>query len=118
MGGEEDDSTVPIQIQMTILNATGAVVFSLASGVGWSAASGAVLLAPGQYTVVFTGPATGITQPLTFTVRLASLADPVGPQLVDPTDVPLYQSPTNPSQFLYPVGVLTSSLFLWYPAIY
>jgi hypothetical protein len=123
VGGEDEDSTATIQ--MTVADATGAVVFSLSAGVGQSAASGTVLLAPGQYTVQYTvqfpapatGPAPGITQPLNFVVRLASLADPVGPKVIDPTDVPLYQDPTDPTQFLYPVGVLTSSVFYWFPAL-
>jgi hypothetical protein len=115
--GEEDDGT-PAAVQMTIRDATGATVFSLASGLGWQAASGIVLLAPGQYSVQFTGPTTGVTQTLSFALRLASLSDPVGPRLIDPADTPLYQSPTDPNLFIYPVGIQTTNIFLWFPAIY
>jgi hypothetical protein len=120
-GDGEDDgvvSTSPPSIQMTLRDSTGAIVFSLTTGPGHWGASAAVLLAPGQYSVSFTGPATGITQPLNFTVRLAPLSDPIGPQIYDPTSAPLYQSPTNPREFLYPVGVVTENFFLWFPAIF
>jgi hypothetical protein len=121
--GEDDSSTAPTTppppptVQMAILNATGAVVLSLAATPGQTT-SAAILLAPGQYAVNFTGPATGITVPLNFTVHLAALSDPVGPQVYDTTSEPLYVSPTNPYQFLYPVGIVTQSFYLWIPVIY
>jgi hypothetical protein len=93
------------------------VVFSLAATPGQSI-SAAILLAPGQYSVVFSGPASGITQPLNFAVHLASLADSIGPLLVDTTSAPLYQSPTDPRLFVYPTGVITNSFYLWLPTVF
>jgi hypothetical protein len=105
-------------VQMTILDATGQTVFSLSANSKHSTASAAVLLLPGQYTVIFTGSATVLTGPINFTVSLVPLSDPIGPQLSDPTSVPLYQDPVNPSQFLYPTGVVTPSFYCWIPTIF
>jgi hypothetical protein len=120
-GDGEDDGVVttpPPSVQMTILDSTGATVFSLSSGPGHSAAGATVLLAPGQYSIAFSGPATGITQPLDFRVRLAALSDPIGPQVYDSTNVPLYQYPVNPLLFLYPTGTITQNYYLWIPTIF
>jgi hypothetical protein len=118
----EDDNTVagaPIPaVDMTILDSTGQVVWSLSAVTGDSATTSVVLLGPGQYSVRFTGPATGITQPLNYTVRVASVSDGVGPMLVDPTNTPLYQSPTDPNQFIYPVGTITNSIYLWVASVF
>jgi hypothetical protein len=118
LAAEEDDDGTLEAVQMTIRDATGATVFSLTSGFGRQAASGIVLLAPGQYSVQFTGPTTGVTQTLTYALRLASMSDPVGPRLIDPADTPLYQSLTDPNLFIYPVGIQTTNIFLWFPALY
>ena len=107
-----------VTVQMTILDATGQTVLSLSANSRRSTASAAVLLLPGQYTVLFTGSATELTGPINFTVSLVPLSDPIDPQLSDMTSVPLYQDPVNPSQFLYPTGMVTQSFYYWVPTIF
>ena len=97
LSADAADSTTSATVQMTITNATGQTVFTLAAASGQSF-SGNVILVPGAYTVVFTASA-GSGQPLpSVTYRLLGerLTDPDGPESTDPTQDPGGSSNTDP----------------------
>src|SRR5262249_9308561 len=73
-----------------------------------------LFLAPGGYTIQIKAlfdPAN--PGPITFRLRGDALSDPIGPALGDPTLTPLYTSPTAPSVFVYPAGVVLPDPFVF-----
>src|SRR5262249_47054956 len=81
-------------VQMTITDKNGKVVYPLVAPAGQTVTGLPVLLAPGAYTVSYTlvtpGAAPGS---LTFQLRGASITDPIGPVVTDPTYAPMYTDP-------------------------
>jgi hypothetical protein len=114
-------------VQMTITDASGAVVFSLTALAGQTVSGPGLLLPPGAYKIVFSAvPAAGAPWvPLTYQLSGASLTDPIGPILNNPTLTPMYTAPsgspstTSTGQTLYyfPNGVTTTDPFLWVPLV-
>lgn len=106
-------------VRMTITNAAGAVVYQLLASAGETVSGVGVLLPPGEYRVTFTAVAgAGGAGPASFSLRGATLSDPVGPVAGDPTLAPQYKAPAPgptpaPPQYLYPTGTLTTDPFLW-----
>jgi hypothetical protein len=101
-------------VEMTIIDQNGNVVFDMTATAGATVTSNAVLLTPGQYTVVFKAAAgTTLTAPLAFQLHGAVLSDPIGPVPTDPTMQPIYQDPGNPGYYKYPNGTVTKHPFLW-----
>jgi hypothetical protein len=101
-------------VQMTIKDASGNVVYSLAADAGDSVSSNALLLTPGAYTLTFAAlaPPGGTVPALSYSLTGESISDPIGAVVNDPTLQPIYTSPTTPGGFLYPNDVATMSPFL------
>lgn len=98
------------QVVVEMRDARGNVVLSLAAGVGETNTAPAVFLAPGAYTVTVRRVGRGS---LAYVLRGASLSDPIGPALTDPTLAPQYRVPNDPTAFLYPGNVLLLDPFFW-----
>jgi hypothetical protein len=103
-------------VQMTVLDSTGATVLTLSAAAGQTASGTPALLAPGHYTVRFEA-----TDPLgaagtSFRLRGATVSDPVGPVLVNPSSTPQYLAPNPPSPtqiYLYPGGFYSATPYFW-----
>lgn len=101
-------------VEMTILDQNGNVVYDLTAAAGATVTSAAVMLTPGQYTVLFrAAPGTTLSSPLAFQLGGAVLRDPIGPVPKDPTMQPIYPDPGNPGYYQYPNGTITKNPFLW-----
>lgn len=87
-------------VTMTIANSSGNLVFNLTAIDGQVISGDSLLLAPGQYTVTFTG--NGVTAPLNYGLSGAVLSDPLGPEVIDPTLYPTYTNPSTPGVYYYP----------------
>src|SRR5262249_40680071 len=100
-------------VQMTIADAYGNIVFTLAALSGQTVTGLPVLLSPGAYTVRFSvltpGGAPGS---LTFQLRGTSITDPIGPVITNPTYPPMYTNPGSPFIYYYPDGTISLSAFL------
>jgi hypothetical protein len=81
---------------------------------GQTATGSPVLLAPGAYTVGFSilTPA-GAPGALSFQLHGASITDPIGPVITDPTYSPMYTNPGAPLTYSYPNGVFSGIPFLF-----
>jgi hypothetical protein len=117
-GGEGDGSgganQGPGQVQMTITDATGNVVFSLIANAGDTVGGTALFLAPGQYTITFTAIASA-GSPLTYELYGTTLSDPIGPVLNDPTLKPMYVNPADPTSYYYPNNAVSKVAYLLAP---
>jgi hypothetical protein len=104
-------------VQMTITDQYGNVVYSLTADAGDTVSGNTLLLTPGAYTLSFTvlGPS-GVPVPtLAYSLMGESISDPIGAVIDDPTQTPIYTSPTGPGGFQYPNGTQTSSPYLIVP---
>jgi Matrixin len=101
-------------VQMTITDSSGNIVYSLSADVNDTVSSNALFLKPGAYTLSFTAlaPAGGPIPAMSYNLSGESLSDPIGAVLNDPTQTPVYTSPTLPGVFLYPDGTKTTNPFL------
>jgi hypothetical protein len=101
-------------VQMTITDQSGNVVYSLSAGAGDTVSSAALFLTPGAYVLRFTGlaPAGGPVPTLSYSLMGESISDPIGAVINDPTQTPIYTSPTTPGGFLYPTGTQTKNPYL------
>jgi hypothetical protein len=106
-------------VEMTITDAHGNIVYSLTSKAGDSASGNALYLTPGAYTISFAlvGPSGSAVPTLAYSLMGESISDPIGPVPTDPTQTPVYTSPTTPGVFLYPNGTTTTSPFLIVPVV-
>jgi hypothetical protein len=104
-------------VQMTIKDQNGNVVYSLTAAAGETVSTSALLLTPGAYTLSFTALALpdGSMPTLAYNLVGESFSDPIGAVVNDPTQTPVYTSPTTPGGFLYPNNVQTNSPFLIVP---
>lgn len=104
-----------VGVAMTIRDRNGAVVTTLTTRVGETASGDSVLLTPGEYSVTFAAisPTGRFPEGLTFQLRGASLTDPIGPAINDPTLAPMYTVPNDPWNYYYPGGVVTVDAFYW-----
>ena len=111
-------ATPAVGVTMTIVNASGSVVFTLTAPAGDEVSGPSVLLTPGAYRVLFNamGPA-GVPAPLlTFQLDGDVISEPMGPTLADPTLTPIYSSPSKLGGYVYPNGI-ASSVPYWIGAI-
>jgi hypothetical protein len=101
-------------LHMTVLDASGNVVYSLTAAAGDTVSGAALFLTPGAYTIRFTalGSAGTSSPPLAYTLLGDAISDPIGTVLSDPTLNPYYQVPGKPGWFYYPTGILTTSPFI------
>jgi hypothetical protein len=107
------DAPAGSAVQMTINDANGNVVFTLTAPAGQTVTGPGVLLVPGAYTVSMTAVVPGGAQvSLAFQLHGASLSDPVGPVITDPTNSPMYTNPGNPLLYYYPDGTISRNPFL------
>jgi hypothetical protein len=101
-------------VQMTIKDSSGNIVYSLSADVNDTVSANSLFLKPGAYTFSFTAlaPAGGPIPAMSYNLSGESLSDPIGAVLNDPTQTPVYTSPTMPGVFLYPDGTKTTNPFL------
>jgi hypothetical protein len=100
-------------VQMTISDAKGNVVFTLAAPSGQTVTGPPALLSPGAYTVRFTLLTSGgVPGTLAFQLRGGSISDPIGPVITDPTNSPMYTNPGDPFTYYYPDGTISLDPFL------
>ncbi len=104
---------------MTITDSSGNVVYSLSADVGDTVSTNALFLKPGAYTLSFRalGAAGGPVPTLSFNLGGESISDPIGAVINDPTQTPIYTSPTTPGLFLYPGAPPTAKPFLIAPVL-
>jgi hypothetical protein len=102
-------------VQMTVTDASGNVLLDLTAPVGNTVPGNGVLLNPGAYAINFTGVSpTGVLPPsLGYHLRAASLSDPIGPVLKNPTVAPTPVWPVNPSQYPNIAQQLLTNPFFW-----
>ena len=101
-------------VTMELRDKDGNVVHTLQAAPGEEVSGGSVFLAPGAYTVTFTGSGgatPGASAPL-YRLRAASIGGPIGPVVDDPTLLPQYQCPHQPDLFCYPDGTETPNPYL------
>lgn len=100
-------------VRMTIYR-DGVAVQTLEAHAG-ETVSASAFLTPGAYTVRFSvvPPAGGGRSSLRFQLAAATLTDPIGPALRDPTLAPMYEIPDQPGLYLYPIGIISGSPFLF-----
>jgi hypothetical protein len=104
-------------VQVTITDANGNVVTSLAAQPGNAVSVSGVLLTAGAYSVHFTlvNPTAAAVK---YRLRIASITDPLGPVVSDPTTTPINNWPI-PSQYLgYLPPQLLNNLFYWLPFVF
>jgi predicted Zn-dependent protease len=101
-------------VRMTIYDSAGTAVFSLTAAAGEAVSGPSLLLAPGAYSVRFQviPPAGGPVGPINFKLAGASLSDPIGPIVDDPTEDPEYTC-GDPAIFCYPGGRVSPDPFFW-----
>jgi hypothetical protein len=106
-------------VQMTIRDKNGNIVYSLTAAAGDTMSSDALLLDPGAYILTFTvlGPPGDPVPTLAYLLLGESISDPIGAVINDPTQVPIYASPTTPGSFLYPNNVPSPIPFMIAPII-
>jgi hypothetical protein len=105
-------------VQMMITDANGHVVFALTAAAGQTVTGPGLLLVPGAYTIAMTAVVPGGTPAsLTYLLRGASLSDPVGPVITNPTNSPMYTNPGNPFLYYYPNGTISQNPFLLVSAV-
>lgn len=127
-------------VDVQVLDPNGNDVFDLAAAAG-GVGSGTAFLVPGAYTVRLTwspsapaappsghrsdddeghhghGSSGNAAVPPSYLLRLASITDPVGPALADPTLQPLYTQPNDPLHYYYPGGTVSSNPYFWLPLL-
>jgi predicted Zn-dependent protease len=102
-------------VRMRIFDSSGNTLFDLTASAGSTETGTGLFLTPGGYTIQFDlitssgGPLGG---PLSFHLYGATIDDPIGPALNDPTLNPTYRCPNDPSMYCYPNGRMTSNPFL------
>jgi hypothetical protein len=106
-------------VQMTITDQAGDVAYSLTARAGDTVSNDALFLTPGAYTIRFTAlaPAGGPIPALSYNLMGESISDPIGAVLNDPTQTPVYNSPTMPGVFLYPNSAPTNSPYMIGPVM-
>ena len=102
-------------VWMTVLDRAGKVIYTLTATAGDTVTGPDMFLTPGSYTIHFT--TIGTAKLLPYRLIGASISDPIGPVLTDPTLAPIYTAPGLPGWFLYPAGPPTTSPFIVVPIL-
>lgn len=99
----------------TLANDEGQTLLRLASTQGQTRTAQALLLPPGEYYwQVAALTSDGAAAPaIGYRLLGASLSDPTGPALVDPTGEPTYECPANPDLFCFPDGTVSPHPYAW-----
>jgi hypothetical protein len=101
------------RVQFKIIDSLGQTRLTLEAGNGESSCVNTLLLGPGTYSVVATLlPGYGAGTQLNYQLTGQSLSDPIGPQLGDASNQPLFLDGTNPPLFRYPGDIVTIDPFL------
>ena len=111
-------ASIGAPIHASITNEAGVLVATIHGRAGQTTTGPGLLLAPGEYTMRYWVELPAGAPAISFAMRGLSLSDPIGPVRTDTTLMPRYINPNNPSQFLYPNGVVTLEHFLWTGLIY
>jgi hypothetical protein len=111
-GGSAPAPAAPAAVEVQVLDSKGNVVFDLKGSPGGTS-SGTAFLVPGAYTVRITMPPGAPAGPTDYQLSCASLTDPVGPALADPSLQPLYTQPNDPLHYTYPGGIVSASVYYW-----
>ncbi len=98
-----------VGVTLTLRDGANQVVFTLTSN-GTPTSATPVILQPGEYRIQLT-PTAG--QPTIVTLKGASLSDPIGAIVIDPTKTPAYQTPGTPGSYTYPTGTVTTKPYLF-----
>ena len=103
--------TVNALIWSTIYDSNGVVVHRVATAPGETASTQSVLLRPGGYSVRVTS-VTADGSPVAsvaYSLRGLVIDDPIGPEIIDPTEAPLVPCQNDASQLCYPDGTVYNS---------
>jgi hypothetical protein len=103
-------------VQMTILDQNGSVVMTITARAGEAAAVGYVMLTPGPYTIKFSAlwGEYDSSPELTYLLQGQPLSDPIGVIVHNPTQKPIYGSPTgSTATYWYPDGSHSTIPYLW-----
>ncbi|MCA1685604.1 MAG: hypothetical protein LC745_06380, partial [Planctomycetia bacterium] len=103
-------------VRMSITDGQGRTVATRAAGVGQTTGGDPVLLIPGAYQVSFTATSPGVGLPPSVSFRLygASLTDPIGPALDDPTLNPVAGGPpVDPAMPALPAIGSSENPYTW-----
>jgi hypothetical protein len=109
-GGAPAPAAAAVEVQ--VFDSKGHVAFDLKDSAGGTS-SGTAFLVPGAYTVRITMPPGAPAGPTDYQLSCASLTDPVGPALADPSLQPLYTQPQDPLHYYYPGGIVAASAYYW-----
>jgi hypothetical protein len=104
-----------VAVEMIVTDSSGNVLLDATAQVGNTANGGGVLLSPGAYTITFKAVSSNGVLPASLVYHLqgASISDPIGPGLKNPTLAPTPVWPVNPSQAASIVTQLLTNPFYW-----
>lgn len=102
-------------VQMTVYDATGALVYTQTSLVGPTVGVTGVLVEPGAYTVYFTliAPSGAPDGGVTYQLAGTTISDRIGPGITNPTLQSMYAQAAAPWVYVYPNGVVSVVPYLW-----
>jgi Matrixin len=103
LASSTEDTDTDAQVSLEIFDSTGQLVYTLVGGAGQTVSTTSLLLTPGQYQVsISVVSASGsVLPPISYWVRGASISDPIGPAVSDPTNEPMYPCPSDPAVYCY-----------------
>lgn len=99
--------------KLDVFTAAGQLVYSLTAAANSTVSGSSPFFTPGAYKVRVQNRG---SVPVNFALDGASISDPLGPVISDPTTDPLYLYSSLPLQFVYPGGTITTSPTYWTPA--
>jgi hypothetical protein len=104
-------------VTLTIRDASGHVLYTLATGANDTASGAALFLTPGAYRIeIAVSSEDGVpVPPVAVSLLGEAISDPIGPTLGDSTLTPIYTTPSTPPVYTYPDGTTTSASFLVVP---
>jgi hypothetical protein len=108
--------TSPTVLLATIYDESGQAVYRLSTPLGQSRSQGAVLLAPGTYTLSISWLSLGgtVAVPITYDLSGKVLSDPFASDPNDPTTSPFAcPDPGSGNAFCYPGGIMSNDPYLW-----
>ena len=112
LAAQEMGSATGARVRYQITDSQGQNRLTLEAGHGETATVTTLLLPPGIYSVTMSLVGGATTSVLNYQLTGQSLSDPIGPQLDDTSNQPLFLDGTNPPLFRYPGGIVTIDPFL------
>ena len=106
-------------VRLTVLDATGKVLYALTAPAGDVVSGPDLLLLPGSYRFLISavGAPGGPVPSMNFRLLGEEISDPIGPVINDPTMAPIYTAPGLPGWFQYPGNITTQSAYLFRPTL-